>query len=280
MESKLIIYHGSDHEIKKPLFGFGKNDNDYGLGFYCTRHKEKADDWAMVNGTHGAVTNKYEIDISGLKVLDLDKYGTLAWIATIVKNRGTRDELAEITGNRIVEKYKIDTSQADIIIGYRADDSYIDVADAFLRNELSINEVDRLFHKGDLGKQIFIQSPSAFERIRFISSEEIKKESAQCDAEIKARIEVNKYLNNRRKQMMLGEYKIPGLTAREMIQDDFHYDCETKSYMPGRKIPTIVYEEIIDVYKDELSSISKGIPGKQQKPPQTSIHKNPGGTHL
>ena len=30
------IYHGSNKIIEKPLFGFGKTYNDYGLGFYCT----------------------------------------------------------------------------------------------------------------------------------------------------------------------------------------------------------------------------------------------------
>ena len=43
---KRIIYHGSDHEVKTPLFGFGKPNNDYGLGFYCCSHKSLAEEWA------------------------------------------------------------------------------------------------------------------------------------------------------------------------------------------------------------------------------------------
>ena len=31
------IYHGSDHIIEKPKFGYGKPYNDYGIGFYCTQ---------------------------------------------------------------------------------------------------------------------------------------------------------------------------------------------------------------------------------------------------
>ena len=34
---KKMIYHGSDKIIEKPVWGFGKTYNDYGLGFYCTQ---------------------------------------------------------------------------------------------------------------------------------------------------------------------------------------------------------------------------------------------------
>ena len=32
----MLLYHGSDHVIKRPEFGAGKKHNDYGRGFYCT----------------------------------------------------------------------------------------------------------------------------------------------------------------------------------------------------------------------------------------------------
>lgn len=32
----MILYHGNDHILSKPLYGFGKSDNDYGVGFYTT----------------------------------------------------------------------------------------------------------------------------------------------------------------------------------------------------------------------------------------------------
>ena len=31
-----ILYHGSDVILKKPLYGVGKEDNDYGSGFFTT----------------------------------------------------------------------------------------------------------------------------------------------------------------------------------------------------------------------------------------------------
>ena len=75
---------------------------------------------------------------SGLKIMDLNDYGILAWIAEVIANRGTSLESAEITGSRIVEMYRISTADFDIIKGYRADDSYTQVIEAFLLNHIYI----------------------------------------------------------------------------------------------------------------------------------------------
>ena len=42
--SKIILYHGSNEKIERPIFGKGKVYNDYGQGFYCTEHIELAKD--------------------------------------------------------------------------------------------------------------------------------------------------------------------------------------------------------------------------------------------
>lgn len=41
------IYHGSNKIIQKPVFGFGKSANDYGLGFYCTEQLDMAKEWGV-----------------------------------------------------------------------------------------------------------------------------------------------------------------------------------------------------------------------------------------
>ena len=44
--AEMTLYHGSLDLIKKPVFGYGKTNNDYGLGFYCTQNLELAKEWA------------------------------------------------------------------------------------------------------------------------------------------------------------------------------------------------------------------------------------------
>lgn len=41
-EKIVRLYHGSDVVVKQPLYEYGKEDNDYGKGFYATEDREKA----------------------------------------------------------------------------------------------------------------------------------------------------------------------------------------------------------------------------------------------
>ena len=51
----MIIYHGSENVITKPIFGAGNPKNDYGRGFYCTEDKELSKEYysrqILINGT-------------------------------------------------------------------------------------------------------------------------------------------------------------------------------------------------------------------------------------
>ena len=84
--SKIQIYHGSPNIIQKPLFGYGKSWNDYGLGFYCTEQKELAKEWAVSDGSNG-YSNKYTLDTKDLSILDLQNYTMLHWLAILVQHR-------------------------------------------------------------------------------------------------------------------------------------------------------------------------------------------------
>ena len=169
-----IIYHGSDHVIKKPLFHFeGSNEhNDYGLGFYSTQNLDMAKEWANRNTRSGFV-NKYQIDERGLKILDLtdkNKYSVLNWIAILIHNR----ELSDI--NRIeykdvleyLEQYYIDTSLSDVVIGYRADDAYFRFPLMFIRNVLTFEKLEQIYLLGNLGKQYVLISQKAFDHLKFV----------------------------------------------------------------------------------------------------------------
>lgn len=42
MDNKIILYHESEKIIENPIFGVGKKNNDFGLGFYCTQSNDLA----------------------------------------------------------------------------------------------------------------------------------------------------------------------------------------------------------------------------------------------
>ena len=171
---KIKVFHGSDHVIESPRYLGGKPDNDYGNGFYTTEYEERAKSWAALNGSpQKSIANVYDLDLSGMNVLDLNACGVLAWIAEVAANRGTNQEASSVVGKRLVELYRPDCGECDIIKGYRADDSYTQIVEAFLLNQINIYEVERLFYKGSLGNQIFLKSEKAFQNIKWIEAYEV-----------------------------------------------------------------------------------------------------------
>ena len=170
------LYHGSQRIVEQPVYGFGKPENDYGLGFYCTESKELAKEWACPINTDG-YANEYELDLDGLKVLNLntDKYHILNWLALLLKNRKfdlSQNKTLGIRGRQyIIENFLPDISGYDVIIGYRADDRYFAFAKDFIQGGLSLNQLANSMRLGELGEQVVLISAKAFEQIEFIGYE-------------------------------------------------------------------------------------------------------------
>lgn len=84
----MILYHGSNHIIDKPLYGAGKKYNDYGIGFYCTENIELAKEWSVSDNLDGYV-NIYDMDTDGLSILDINgqNYTIIHWLNILINNR-------------------------------------------------------------------------------------------------------------------------------------------------------------------------------------------------
>lgn len=171
---KIVLYHGSKEKIEKPLLGKGKVYNDYGQGFYCTEHIELAREWSCNEGVDGFV-NEYGLDPSGLKILNLssEEYTILHWLALLMENR--RFRVSTPVMRRGVQWLKdyflIDISEYDLIIGYRADDSYFSFARAFISNEISLSQLNYAMRLGRLGEQYVLKTEQAFKQLVFKSAE-------------------------------------------------------------------------------------------------------------
>ena len=166
----MIIYHGSEIEVKEPTRDKGKRYNDFGQGFYCTLHHELAAQWACKFQEDGIV-NEYILDIDNLNVLYLnEKYHILNWLAILVDNREFTGAFALSNAKYICDKYLIDYKSYDVIIGYRADDAYFKFIREFLNNTTGLNTLDEAMYLGKFGLQVFIQSEKAFQNLRFVNS--------------------------------------------------------------------------------------------------------------
>ncbi len=170
-----ILYHGSKIVVEKPLFGYGRADNDYGQGFYCTEDIELAHEWAALD-ENGGFVNSYIFNDTNLNILELNKdYDVLHWLAILLNNRKVRysSPIEKRGAQFILNNYPIDISAYDIIIGYRADDSYFSFSRAFLSNTITLEQLSYAMKYGDLGYQVFIKSRKAFENLIFKGAEPV-----------------------------------------------------------------------------------------------------------
>lgn len=169
--SKLVIYHGSKDIIEKPYYHDGRSKNDYGFGFYCTESLELAKEWSCSNNENNGFANKYSINLSGLKILDLTdkRYSILNWIAILLKFRtfDLSNDISIQAKEYLLKNFYIDVNNYDIVIGFRADDSYFSFARDFVNNTIPVRKLSQAMELGQLGKQVVIVSERAFSKLHF-----------------------------------------------------------------------------------------------------------------
>ena len=118
----MILYHGSNVEVPKPMLLKAQRELDFGKGFYTTSDKEQALKWAQrtakrLKQTTGYVT-VYEIDdqyISKLRVLKFEAPNA-EWLRFVSAHR----------------KGEASDEEWDLIIGPVADDQTMPVIELYL----------------------------------------------------------------------------------------------------------------------------------------------------
>lgn len=217
----LSIYHGSEKIVEKPIYGYGKSTNDYGIGFYCTEDSNLAKEWSVDKDRDGYV-NSYRLDMDNLKVMRLSEepYGILNWISILIANRTF--QLDSPIGNEakqyLLEHFLPDYEDYDVIIGYRADDSYFSFARDFLSNTISLEQLSEAMNYGNLGEQIVLKSKKAFDAIEYVGNEYVKSEvwfPAKENRDTTAR---RKYFNMDR-GFHRGETYVLKILEEELIND-------------------------------------------------------------
>ena len=213
------LYHGSINIVDKPEFGKGNKHNDYGLGFYCTTIESLAKEWAGKAGRYSYV-NKYYLRDDNLKILDLTQppyNNVLNWVALLLHNRELNENIKTNYPRElkfIEDHYLIDVSNYDIVIGYRADDSYFEFPLSFVRSEITLSTLEKVFQAGELGKQYVLVSQKAFSKIRFDSYYQI--EGTERDDYYKR---VNKAKNVFKEYIIQDRYS-KDIKLRDLINED------------------------------------------------------------
>ena len=217
------IYHGSEKILEKPLFGQGKIHNDYGLGFYCTESLEMAKEWGVSRDNDG-YANIYQIETDGLSIFNLNsgEYTILHWLAVLLENRifDINNALAQEAKEYLLKNFNVSYKEYDIIIGYRADDSYFAFAQDFINGAISVRQLGNAMKLGNLGTQFVLKSQKAFDAIQFKGYEVAEATLWFAKKEFRDKTARRQYLDVEKNKRQRGDLYIVQILDEEIKADD------------------------------------------------------------
>ena len=100
------------------------------------------------------------------------------WLTILLENRkfNVADGMPQRAKAYLLENFKIDYKGYDIIIGYRANDSYFSYASDFVNGTLSLHDLSEAMRLGKLGEQVVLKSKRAFEALVFVEAIKASRE--------------------------------------------------------------------------------------------------------
>ena len=153
----MILYHGSNVEVKEPMLLKVQRELDFGKGFYTTSDMEQAARWAertaKRRGESNAFVTVYEVNEDELKNIRLLSFDSpnVEWLNFVVKNR---------KGEYIAGDW-------DIISGPVADDQTAQVIDLYLEGAYDEEEAIRRFLTQRLKDQYAFKTNEALKLLIF-----------------------------------------------------------------------------------------------------------------
>ena len=182
-----------------------------------------AKEWGVSRERDG-YANCYEIDCDGLTILDLNagNLTILHWLAVLLQNRefDMLSALSVEAKEYLLSNFLIDYSTFDIMIGYRADDSYFSFAQDFLNGTISYRQLGNAMHLGKLGQQFVLKSIEAFERIHFVRYEVADRKEWYVKKQSRDRLARREYFDQERNRRQRGDLYITQILDEEMKSDD------------------------------------------------------------
>ena len=220
----IAVYHGSSRVVSHPSLAQARPHNDYGRGFYTTCRHDLAGEWACQRGNDGFI-NAYSLWLDGLTVLDLldGGHNTLEWVALLLRYRhfDLRLPTASLAREALIERFCPDLTGTDVVVGYRADDSYFGYVRSFVENALPLSTLEEALTLGELGEQTVLVSGKAFAQLTFEGYEVAPAERYYhqfLNRDTKARTGYNELLDHQRPS--LSDLYILDILREEMGPDD------------------------------------------------------------
>lgn len=165
--STLNVYHGSLCRVEQPLVKAGRENLDFGQGFYVTDLRQQAISWATRLSNEGRPQwlNVYKLDIDRVRqayrCLSFETYNR-QWLDFIVTSR---------RGEKPWQAF-------DFIEGGIANDRVVVAVELYYRREISVRRaLGLLAHHAPNNQMCLLSQSLADECLRYIGSEPLNDEA-------------------------------------------------------------------------------------------------------
>ena len=153
----MILYHGSNIEVKEPRLIRTQRNLDFGRGFYTTSDLEQARQWAArttrIRNGGLAQISVYEFNddaLDSLRVLTFPS-ANIEWLRFVAQHR---------RGTHIAEEY-------DIVVGPVANDQTMRTINDYIRGRFPEDVAIRLLRPERLKDQHVFKTEAALRTLRF-----------------------------------------------------------------------------------------------------------------
>jgi len=156
METKLILYHGSNCNFNEVDISKSKDKRDFGKGFYTTTLREQAEDWAkaLFDRYKGDGIFIYELELELTSELSVKKYEEHSeeWLLMVQKNR---------TLGGIQHKF-------DIVQGPVANDKTARTIALYIAGIIDANEAIKRLQRNQINDQVSLHTAAALSHLKII----------------------------------------------------------------------------------------------------------------
>ena len=156
METRLILYHGSNRNFNTIDLSKSKDKRDFGKGFYTTILCEQAEDWAktLFDRYKGDGIFIYEIELELTGDLLIKNYDGLSeeWLLMVQKNRSL---------GGIQHKF-------DIVQGPVANDKTARAIALYIAGIIDANETIKRLQYSRVNNQVSLHTPAALSHVKLL----------------------------------------------------------------------------------------------------------------
>ncbi|MDR0495916.1 MAG: DUF3990 domain-containing protein [Treponema sp.] len=156
METRVILYHGSNQNFDVVDLSKSRDKRDFGRGFYTTQFREQALDWAaaLFDRYKGDGIFIYEMELNITNDLLVKNYEGLSeeWLLMVQNNRtlgGTRHKF-------------------DIVQGPVANDKTARTIALYIAGIIDINEALQRLKFSQVNNQVSLHTPAALSHLKIV----------------------------------------------------------------------------------------------------------------